>query len=118
MLTKCCAFTGHRPSKFPWRYDETDSRCVALKAKLTKQITKLAEAGVTDFFSGMAEGTDTYCAQIVLDLRRKNPALNLHCVLPCEGQRFRAGTASRHFGAGRLCGLREPGILRRLYAGA
>ena len=86
MMNTACAFTGHRPSKFPWRYDETDSRCVALKEELTGQITKLAEAGVTDFFSGMAEGTDTYCAQIVLDLRRKNPALNLHCVLPCEGQ--------------------------------
>ena len=86
MLTKCCAFTGHRPSKFPWRHNEADSRCVALKEKLTDQITKLVNAGVTDFFSGMAEGTDTYCAQIVLDLRRKNPTLNLHCVLPCEGQ--------------------------------
>ncbi len=86
MMNTACAFTGHRPSKFPWRYDETDSRCVALKEELTGQISKLAEVGVTDFFSGMAEGTDTYCAQIVLDLRRKNPALNLHCVLPCEGQ--------------------------------
>ena len=86
MLTKCCAFTGHRPSKFLWRHDEADSRCVALKEKLTDQITKLVNASVTDFFSGMAEGTDTYCAQIVLDLRRKNPTLNLHCVLPCEGQ--------------------------------
>lgn len=95
MLTKCCAFTGHRPSKFPWRYDETDSRCVALKEKLTEQIAKLAEAGVTDFFSGMAEGTDTYCAQIVLDLRRKNPALNLHCVLPCEGQADRWSDSAR-----------------------
>ena len=82
MMNTACAFTGHRPSKFPWRYDETDSRCVALKEELTGQISKLAEVGVTDFFSGMAEGTDTYCAQIVLDLRRKNPALNLHCVLP------------------------------------
>lgn len=95
MLTKCCAFTGHRPSKFPWRYDETDSRCVALKEELTGQISKLAEAGVTDFFSGMAEGTDTYCAQIVLDLRRKNPALNLHCVLPCEGQADRWSASAR-----------------------
>lgn len=86
MLTKCCAFTGHRPSKFPWRYNEADSRCAALKGKLTNRITELAKAGVTDFFSGMAEGTDTYCAQIVLDLRRKDPALKLHCVLPCEGQ--------------------------------
>ena len=86
MVNIACAFTGHRPKKLPWRYDETDSRCVALKEELTGQITKLAEAGVTDFFSGMAEGTDVYCAQIVLDLRKKNPALNLHCVLPCEGQ--------------------------------
>ena len=95
MLTKCCAFTGHRPSKFPWRHDEADSRCVALKEKLTDQIKKLVNSGVTDFFSGMAEGTDTYCAQIVLDLRRKNPTLNLHCVLPCEGQADRWGDLAR-----------------------
>ena len=43
----------------------------------------------------MAEGTDTYCAQIVLDLRRKNPALNLHCVLPCEGQADRWSDSAR-----------------------
>lgn len=95
MMNTACAFTGHRPSKFPWRYDETDSRCVALKEELTGQISKLAEVGVTDFFSGMAEGTDTYCAQIVLDLRRKNPALNLHCVLPCEGQADRWSDSAR-----------------------
>lgn len=68
---------------------------MALKEELNEQITKLAEAGVTDFFSGMAEGTDTYCAQIVLDLRRKNPALNLHCVLPCEGQADRWSDSAR-----------------------
>lgn len=95
MMNTACAFTGHRPSKFPWRYDETDSRCVALKEELTEQIAKLAEAGVTDFFSGMAEGTDIYCAQIVLELRRKNPALNLHCVLPCEGQADRWSDSAR-----------------------
>ena len=66
MMNTACAFTGHRPSKFPWRYDETDSRCVALKEELTGQITKLAEAGVTDFFSGMAEGTDTVNAGAIL----------------------------------------------------
>ena len=41
-----------RPHKFPWKYDETDRRCIALKAALTAQITKLAEAGVTDYYSG------------------------------------------------------------------
>lgn len=29
-----CAFTGHRPHKFPWRYNEADERCMALKAAL------------------------------------------------------------------------------------
>ncbi len=86
MKITTCAFTGHRPCKFPWKYDETDSRCVALKEILTEQIRLLAEAGVTDFFSGMAEGTDIFCSEIVLNLRIKNPALKLRCVLPCEGQ--------------------------------
>ena len=45
-LQKCCAFTGHRPKKFPWKYDEKDKRCTALKAVLTEQIGKLAAAGV------------------------------------------------------------------------
>ena len=80
------AFTGHRPHKLPWKDNEDDPRCIALKETLTEQITALAEAGVTDFFSGMAAGTDHYCAQIVLTLREKNPALKLHCVLPHEGQ--------------------------------
>ena len=86
MIEKCCAFTGHRPRKFPWGYDETDARCVALKKALTEQISTLVEAGYTDFFSGMAEGTDTWAALAVLDLKRENPVLKLHCVLPCEGQ--------------------------------
>ena len=49
-LKKCCAFTGHRPNKFAWKYDEKDERCVALKAVLTQQIEKLAAAGVTDYY--------------------------------------------------------------------
>lgn len=86
MNEKDCAFTGHRPHKFPWKYDETDSRCVALKAALAEQIKKLAEEGVTDFFSGGADGVDCWAALNVLALREKNPALRLHCILPHEGQ--------------------------------
>ncbi len=82
----CCAFTGHRPHKFPWRYNEADTRCVALKSALTEQITALAEAGVTEFYSGGADGVDCWAALIVLELKKKNPALNLHLILPHEGQ--------------------------------
>lgn len=86
MLEKYCAFTGHRPHKLPWRYDETDSRCAALKTALAEQITSLTEAGVTDYYSGGADGVDCWAALIVLDLRKKNPALKLHLILPHEGQ--------------------------------
>jgi len=86
MLEKCCAFTGHRPQKFPWGYNEADTRCVALKKALVTEITKLVDAGYTDFFSGMAEGADTWAALAVLALKKENPVLKLHCVLPCEGQ--------------------------------
>ena len=68
---------------------------MALKAVLTEQIAALAKAGVTDFFSGMAEGTDCYCSQIVLDLHTKNPALRLHCILPHEGQADRWSASAR-----------------------
>ena len=81
-----CAFTGHRPHKFPWKGNEADLRCVALKAVLAEQVEKLVAAGVTDFYSGMADGSDVWLSQIVLDLRKENPALRLHCFLPCEGQ--------------------------------
>lgn len=85
-LNGCCAFTGHRPQKFPWKYDEEDGRCVALKAVLSQQIERQAASGVTGFFSGMAMGADLWAALAVLSLRERNPAVKLHCVLPCEGQ--------------------------------
>ena len=86
MAEIACAFTGHRPKSFPWKYNETAPDCVLLKEVLTEQIKILAARGVTDFLSGMALGADLWYAQIVLDLRKKNPALRLHCILPCEGQ--------------------------------
>lgn len=46
----------------------------------------LVNAGVTDFYSGGAEGVDCWAAVIVLELKKKNPALKLHLVLPHEGQ--------------------------------
>ena len=95
MLGNSCAFTGHRPSKFPWKYNETDRRCVALKAVLEDQIAALVSAGFTQFLSGMAEATDTWCALSVLSLREKNPAIKLHCILPCKEQADKWSASSR-----------------------
>jgi len=79
----------------PWKYDEADPRCVALKAVLAEQIEKLAERGATGFLSGMAEGTDLWCAEIVLAMREKNPVLKLHCILPCKEQADKWPASSR-----------------------
>lgn len=81
-----CAVTGQQPKSFPWRYNENDPRCIALKSMLEEQIIKLAQAGVTNWFSGMALGPGIWAAQIVLSLREKNPKLKLHCILPYEDQ--------------------------------
>lgn len=81
-----CAFTGHRPKSFPWKYDENARDCVLLKNILAEQIRALANRGVVDFLSGMAQGVDLWCAEIVLCLRKENPTLALHCILPCECQ--------------------------------
>ena len=86
MKIQSCAFSGHRPHKFPWKSHEGDPRCVALKAVLVEQITGLVDAGVTDYYSGGADGVDCWASEIILGLREKNPTLKLHCVLPHEGQ--------------------------------
>lgn len=86
MTENTCAFTGHRPKSFPWKDNETAPDCVLLKETLAEQIRLLADRGITDWLSGMALGVDLWAAEIVLGLKKKNPALRLHCVLPCEGQ--------------------------------
>lgn len=95
MIDISCAFAGHRPQKYPWGYDENAPGCVKLKQVLAAQIVSLADAGITDFLSGMAQGGDTWAALSVLALRAKNPALKLHCVLPCEGQADRWTDSAR-----------------------
>lgn len=95
---KVCAFTGHRPKSFPWKYDESAPDCILLKEVLAEQIKTLVDRGVTDFLSGMAQGVDLWCSEIVLVLKKKNPALMLHCILPCKGQesKWTASTQERY----------------------
>lgn len=86
MEENSCAFTGHRPAKFGWGYDEGHPDCVKLKLLLESQIVKLCELGVTTFITGMAQGVDQWAALSVLKLRQTLPTIRLVCALPCEGQ--------------------------------
>lgn len=86
MLDVSCAFTGHRPARFGFGYDEKDERCIRLKAVLAEQIASLVSVGVKMFYSGMALGIDQWAAEIVLDMKKEHPGLYLAAILPCETQ--------------------------------
>ena len=87
---EACAFTGHRPQKLPFGFNEEDPRCIALKAVIETQIVNHIELyNVSYFISGMAMGTDIYAAEITLALRQKYPFIFLECVIPCETQTAR-----------------------------
>lgn len=82
-----CSFTGHRPQHLPYQYQENHPERRKLKVHLYNIIGTLAKDGITDFYTGMALGTDTYCSEIVLFLKEKYfPHIKLHAVLPCEHQ--------------------------------
>lgn len=71
MIENSCAFTGHRPHKFPWGHDESAAGCVRLKAALAEEIAELADAETTTVLSGMAEGADAWAMLSVLELCKK-----------------------------------------------
>ncbi|MDR0294174.1 MAG: DUF1273 domain-containing protein [Oscillospiraceae bacterium] len=81
-----CAFTGHRPPRFPFGADETDERCLKLKAVLSEQIAALVAGGVTDFYTGMALGVDQWAGLAVLGIKKERPAVRLTAVVPCKTQ--------------------------------
>ena len=93
-----CAFTGHRPQKLPFGFDEGDARCAAFKRRLREAVLALAGEGYTHFLSGGALGMDIWAAEAVLELRETRPGLVLEMVSPFDAQaaRWSAAYRARH----------------------
>ena len=83
---KICCFTGHRPEKLPWKEDEFDPRCVALKGRIMVMLRSAYRKSYRHFISGMARGIDTYCCEAVEKLRIEHPDVYLEAVIPCREQ--------------------------------
>ncbi len=81
-----CCFTGHRPEKLPWRYDEKDPRCAALKRCIAGAVESAYAEGFRHFLCGMALGSDLYFCESVLALREKYPDVTLEAAIPCPTQ--------------------------------
>lgn len=79
-------FTGHRPQRFRFKYNEDHSDCIKIKKQLEQIIDLLIDKDVTNFISGMALGVDTWCAEIILDKKKENKQIKLIAAIPCKGQ--------------------------------
>lgn len=81
-----CCFTGHRPGKLPWKYNENDARCLALKRRIADAVELAYEEGFRHFLCGMALGCDLYFCEAVLALRERYPDVTVEAAIPCPTQ--------------------------------
>ena len=93
-VKRTCCFTGHRPQRLPFQFDEQHPDCVWLKERLRQEMVRLiTEEEVTCFITGLALGIDMICAELVL-LRKSHPyrghrsQSGIHSFLPSQKDRF------------------------------
>ena len=81
-----CCFTGHRPAKLPWGYNESDPRGVKLKERIADAVLLAYQEGYRHFLCGMAQGCDLYFCEAVLALRERYPEVTVEAAIPCPTQ--------------------------------
>ena len=81
-----CAFTGYRPYKMPFGYDEESPLGLDFKKRLRETIEVLILQGYKHMISGGAQGMDIMAAEIVLDLQKDYPDVTLEMAIPFEDQ--------------------------------
>ena len=77
--------TGHRDKKIsPYNRDPNYSRITvdAVRFMLYRYIDMAIECGYTDFFSGLAPGTDLWAAEYILKKRENNKNIRLIAAMP------------------------------------
>ena len=84
--TRRCAFTGYRPQKMPFGFNEADPRCIDFKKRVKDTIQALYDMGYKHFISGGALGMDTYASEAVAELREQYPEIILEMVSPYASQ--------------------------------
>lgn len=94
-MMRICAFTGHRPTRFAFKYNEAAPTCAKLKNVLAKQIARLYRCGVTQYLTGCALGVDMWAGEAVLALAEQYPELSLRCIVPFAGQERQWTTAQQ-----------------------
>ena len=88
-MNECvCAITGHRPSRFKFKYSEDYALCKKIKANMLEVFRKLHdEKEVRRFYVGGALGVDMWAAEQILRLKEQPgyEDIELVVVLPFVG---------------------------------
>jgi len=79
-------FTGHRPQKLSWKFNDNDENYKRVWAETLDKIESAVQRGYHTFITGMALGFDLMCADIVLWLKDEYPEIKLLGALPCKDQ--------------------------------
>jgi uncharacterized phage-like protein YoqJ len=84
---KSCAFTGHRPERFFFKFNELHPLCVKIKSSLLEQAKILYDRGVRRFYVGGAQGADMWAGETVIELKKslEHPGIEFICVIPFKG---------------------------------
>lgn len=82
-----CAVTGHRPTRFKWKYNENNNGCKRLKKRMQEQFIALYEKGVRRFLVDGALGVDQWAGEIILRLKEQPEYrdMELVVVMPYPG---------------------------------
>ena len=81
-----CCFTGYRPEKFGFPFEENCPEYKTFYARLSTAIAKLINDGCTQFYCGMAQGFDIAAGEHVALLKKLRPDIKLIGVVPFKGQ--------------------------------
>lgn len=80
-----CCFTGYRPEKSPFPYDERNAEYLRFENKLTEVLAEALRDGYDTFYCGGAMGFDLLAAELLLLMRRNN-SFKLIMALPFRAQ--------------------------------
>ena len=81
-----CCFTGYRPEKFDFPFDENFEEYRVFMSRLATSVADMIEKGCTTFYTGMAMGFDIIAAEHVALVKKLNRNIRLIAVIPFAGQ--------------------------------
>lgn len=85
-IENSCCFTGYRPEKFDFMFNENSKDYRSFMSRLTTGISRLINNGCTTFYTGMAKGFDIIAAEQIALIKKLNPKIKLIAVIPFKNQ--------------------------------